>query len=122
MDYQIGDIDQPLPSSEPSVETKEVQPNVASGGAIGFDDTEDMSMYANAEDTVSKQTEEPVALGSHSGGSFGVESRTDMKGDMTKSVSNSGVDRGQQAENVFSTVLQNEAQSKQESFTAGLER
>lgn len=83
---------------------------------------DDMSMYANAEDTVSKQTEEPVALGSHSGGSFGVESRTDMKGTMTKSVSNSGVDRGQQAENVFSTVLQNEAQSKQESFTAGLER
>ena len=112
-DYQIGDIDQPLPSSEPSVETTEVQPNVASGGAIGFDDTEDMSMYANAGlndelDLSSKVASDNITL--TSAPKIGVESRSLTSNNKVTSVTTK-VDRGAEAEAKFGGIVSQEAES-----------
>lgn len=112
-DYQIGDIDQPLPSSEPNVETKEVQPNVASGGAIGFDDTEDMSMYANAGlndelDLSSKVASDNITL--TSAPKIGVESRSLTSNNKVTSVTTK-VDRGAEAEAKFGGIVSQESES-----------
>lgn len=112
-DYQIGDIDQPLPSSEPSVETTEVQPNVVSGGAIGFDDTEDMSMYANAGlndelDLSSKVASDNITLTSVP--KIGVESRSLTSNNKVTAVPTKG-DRGAEAEAKFGGIVSQESES-----------